>query len=58
MNAFEKLKALIVATEKDADKFYLKSNKAAGTRLRKAYQNIKTLAQSGRAEVQSLKQVK
>jgi hypothetical protein len=34
---------------------YLHNNKAAGTRLRKAYQEIKVLAQAGRAEVTELK---
>ncbi|WP_371824748.1 hypothetical protein [Pedobacter sp. Bi27] len=32
-----------------------KGNKAAGTRFRKAYQEIKVLAQAGRAEVTELK---
>jgi hypothetical protein len=55
MNAFEKLKALIVATEKDAYSFYLKGNKAAGVRLRKAFQQTKAIVQQGRNEVSELK---
>jgi hypothetical protein len=55
MNAFEKLKALVERTEKDADSFYLKGNKAAGVRLRKALQNVKAIAQEGRNEVSELK---
>ena len=55
MNAFEKLKALIATTEEDANKFYNKGNHSAGVRLRKAYQQIKTLSQQGRAEVIELK---
>ena len=55
MSSFAKLKELIAATEADATAFYEKGNKAAGTRLRKAYQEIKTLAQEGRAEVLELK---
>lgn len=55
MNAFEKLKAFIADTEKDANAFYQKGNKSAGRRLRKAYQQVKTLAQSGRIEVSELK---
>jgi hypothetical protein len=55
MNAFEKLKALIAETEKDANSFYAKGNKAAGVRLRKAFQQIKGLAQDGRNEVSELK---
>lgn len=55
MSAFEKIKELVSATEADANAFYLKGNKAAGTRLRKAYQEIKVLAQTGRNEVTELK---
>ncbi|WP_439695853.1 histone H1 [Mucilaginibacter sp. AW1-7] len=55
MNAFEKLKALVEGTEKDAGSFYLKGNKAAGVRLRKALQDIKAIAQEGRNEVSELK---
>ncbi|MEO6520543.1 MAG: histone H1 [Mucilaginibacter sp.] len=55
MTAFEKVKNLLAATEKDAHAFHTKGNKAAGTRLRKAYQEIKTTAQQGRAEVSALK---
>lgn len=55
MNAFEKLKQLVNATETDATKFYSKGNQAAGVRLRKAYQQIKTIAHNGRAEVTGLK---
>ena len=55
MNSFEKLKELIAATEVDATAFYTKSNKAAGTRLRKAYMEIKNLASAGRNEVTELK---
>ncbi len=55
MNSFEKIKELIAATEKDASAFYEKNNKAAGTRLRKAYLEIKNLAAAGRNEVSELK---
>jgi hypothetical protein len=55
MSTFQKLKDLVAATETDAKAFHEKSNKAAGTRLRKAYQEIKVLAQQGRAEVTELK---
>jgi hypothetical protein len=46
---------LIAATETDAVAFHTKGNKAAGTRLRKAYQEIKVLAQQGRVEVTEAK---
>lgn len=55
MNSFEKLKELVAATEADATAFYTKGNKAAGTRLRKAYMEIKNLASAGRNEVTELK---
>ncbi|WP_025144380.1 hypothetical protein [Pedobacter jeongneungensis] len=58
MNALEKIKELIAATEKDAESFYIKKNKAAGTRLRKAYLDIKNLAAEGRTEVQEMKNEK
>jgi hypothetical protein len=55
MKRFEELKALIASLEDDADKFYNKENSAAGTRLRKAMQDLKTIAQDIRTEVQDLK---
>ena len=55
MSTFQKLKDLVAATETDAKAFHEKGNKAAGTRLRKAYQEIKVIAQQGRAEVTELR---
>ena len=55
MSTFQKLKELVAATETDAVAFHEKGNNAAGTRLRKAYQEIKVLAQAGRQEVTELK---
>lgn len=55
MSSFAKLKELVAAAEADATAFYEKGNKAAGTRLRKAFQDIKVVAQEGRAEVTELK---
>ena len=52
---FEGLKAIIETAEGDADKFYAKGNKAAGTRLRKAMQDVKKAAQDVRLDVQSKK---
>jgi hypothetical protein len=37
--------------EDDATKFYEKGNKAAGVRLRKSLQDVKTLAQNIRLDV-------
>ncbi|WPU97821.1 histone H1 [Mucilaginibacter sp. cycad4] len=51
MEKFEKVKALIESAGADAEKFYNKGNAAAGTRLRKAMQDLKVAAQDIRAEV-------
>jgi hypothetical protein len=50
MEPFERLKALIADTEADVIKAE-KGNKAAGTRVRKAMQEIKKVAQEVRVEV-------
>lgn len=55
MEKFNEIKALIEAAEKDADAFFLKGNKSAGTRLRGAMQTLKNLAQEVRTEVQEIK---
>jgi hypothetical protein len=55
LNLFEQLKAVVENTQIDADKFYEKGNKAAGTRLRKSMQDIKSLAQDVRKDVQDTK---
>jgi hypothetical protein len=52
---FQQLKDLVVSLEADAEKFYNKSNSAAGTRLRKGLQDLKNLAQDIRLEVQTEK---
>jgi hypothetical protein len=51
MEKFTQLKALIESAEHDAHAFYAKSNKAAGTRLRNALQQIKVVATDIRKEV-------
>lgn len=55
MDKFGKLKELISSVEVDADKFYNKGNAAAGTRVRKAMQDLKNLAQEIRNDVTSIK---
>jgi flagellar biosynthesis/type III secretory pathway protein FliH len=55
MSRFEELKALIAAAEADFNKFYADGNKAAGTRVRAAMQELKNLAQTIRTEVQTIK---
>ena len=51
MEKFEDLKALIDSLNEDASKFYEKGNKAAGVRLRKGLQEIRTLSQTLRQDV-------
>ncbi len=51
MEKYEELKTLVTSMEDDAIKFYEKGNKAAGVRLRKTLQEVKTLAQSVRLDV-------
>lgn len=55
MNRLEELKALIASVEVDFQKFYEGGNNAAGTRVRKGMQELKTLAQDIRVEVQAKK---
>ncbi len=52
---FEKLKNYVNSLEDDFEKFYVKSNKAAGTRVRKAMQDLKAHAQDIRIDVQDRK---
>lgn len=55
MKRFEEVKNLILSLEGDFEKFYDKDNQAAGTRVRKGMQDLKTLAQEIRSEVQNKK---
>lgn len=55
MKRFEEIKNLILSLEGDFEKFYDKDNQAAGTRVRKGMQDMKTLAQDIRSEVQEKK---
>jgi len=58
MEKFQRLKEIVSNIEADATKFYDDSNAAAGTRLRKAMQELKTLSQEIRTEVTELKNAK
>jgi hypothetical protein len=51
MEKFSKIKEVIASVEADVEKFYNAGNGAAGTRVRKAMQDLKVLAQEVRAEV-------
>lgn len=54
-NQFAELKEFVEALEKDFAAFYDKGNKAAGTRVRKAMQELKEKAQAIRTEIQEMK---
>lgn len=54
-NMFDSLKSIIEDAEADFKKFYEKGNKAAGTRVRKAMQDLKAKAQEVRNDVQDKK---
>lgn len=51
MEKFTKVKELIAGIEADLEKFSNAGNGAAGTRVRKAMQDLKVLAQEIRTEV-------
>ena len=55
MSRFQELKDLLQTFEKDFIKFYDKGNKSAGTRVRKAMNELKRKAQEVRKEVQEIK---
>ncbi|GHE23505.1 histone H1 [Sphingobacterium griseoflavum] len=58
IDKFNELKALVDGLEADADKFFVKGNSAAGTRVRKGLQDIKNLSQDLRLGIQELKNKK
>ena len=55
MNHYEDLKRLVLGLEDDFIKFYEKGNNTAGTRARKGMQDLKTLAQDIRNNIQDIK---
>ena len=55
MSRFAEVKDLIMSLEGDFEKFYDKGNQAAGTRVRGGLQQLKTLSQEIRTEVQNKK---
>jgi hypothetical protein len=52
---FAELQALVASMQADFEKFYNAGNKAAGTRVRNAMQELKTFAQTVRNEVSAIK---
>jgi len=55
MSRIDEIKSLVDEATVEMDKFYGKGNKAAGTRARKALQELKKLAQEVRLEIQDIK---
>ena len=55
MQRFNELVELVQTFEKDFEKFYLKGNKSAGTRVRKHMNDLKRKAQEIRNEIQEIK---
>ncbi len=55
MSQFSDLKDFVDGLEEDFSKFYDKGNKADGTRVRKALQDLKATAQAIRVDVQEKK---
>ena len=55
MSRFTEVRDLVMSFEKDFMKFYDKGNKSAGTRVRKAMNELKKKAQEVRKEVQEIK---
>lgn len=55
MSRYTELQELLASFEKDFEKFYDKGNKSAGTRVRKAMNDLKRKAQDIRKEVQDMK---
>jgi hypothetical protein len=54
-NLLEQMIILLEEIRDDHDKFFERGNNAAGTRVRKTMQDVKTLAQELRVEVQENK---
>ena len=55
MQKLTKIKQLLTEAEADAVKFYQNNNNAAGTRIRQAMLEIKSLAQEMRLEITETK---
>lgn len=55
MNKYAELEVLVEQVKADAEKFFIKGNKAAGTRVRKGMQDVKRIAQEIRVQVSGMK---
>lgn len=58
METFEKMQALLEQIKPDVQKAFEKGNSSAGTRVRQSMQEIKSLAQQLRMEIQEAKKQK
>jgi hypothetical protein len=56
MDTYNELKEIVLATERDVEKFYVKGIKKAGTRVRKNMQEVRRLALSLRKEISAASQ--
>jgi len=54
MEFLNQIQEVLDSVQEDATKFYEKGNKAAGTRVRKAMQQIKSLAQDVRVNISEI----
>lgn len=55
MGRIDELKEMVESFQADFEKFYVKGNKSAGTRVRKHMNELKKKAQEIRKEVQDMK---
>lgn len=55
METYNKICNLVEDIKTDIEKFYVKSNNSAGTRIRAKMQDLKSLAQQLRLDVQNIK---
>ncbi len=52
---YQQMLDFLKSMESDVEKFYIKEQAAAGTRLRKGLSELKNMAQDMRVEIQDLK---
>lgn len=55
VSRFAELSAMVASMEQDFHKFFNQGNKAAGTRVRQAMQELKAFAQTVRTEVLAIR---
>lgn len=51
---YQQMLQLLQDLQPEIDKFYQKGNKSAGTRIRKAMQELKSIAQDQRSQISEL----